>query len=219
MIATPRKPRVLIVSGSTSETGLTGTVLGLVDALVRQRGVDTEFISVRSLPLPLYGLQDEAPVNAAIWRDTVDQASAVILGSPEYHGSFSGALKNHIDYLESPQVRGKPAALVAAAGSARSGIATLGAMRLMLRSLHVSAIVEQVAAWKGDFMRDGRTPNSALLDYLTVMVDALVRELDRYVRDRRMNIQRLGSLDGMPDAHGHGSTPISGPDNSGAAVA
>jgi azobenzene reductase len=171
--------RILIVSGSTRRSGLTSSVLRLAEDLLQQRGLDTEFICVRDLALPAYGMRDDTVANAAAWRQAVDRASAVIFGSPEYHGSFSGALKNLLDHLDASHIRGRPAAIVAAAGGPRSGIATLNAMRVVLRSLHVPVIVEQVAAWEGDFTPGTRLPTAGLVDYLTAMVDALVRELER----------------------------------------
>ena len=43
---------ILIVSGSTQDDGQTQKALALVNALIRQRGIETEMVSVRQLALP-----------------------------------------------------------------------------------------------------------------------------------------------------------------------
>jgi NAD(P)H-dependent FMN reductase len=167
--------RLLIVSGSARAGGLTRTVLQLVDAIARRKGLQTEFTCARQLRLPLYGL-DEDGSNALQWRQSVKSCAGVIFGSPEYHGSFSGAFKNLLDHLDFEHIEGKPVGLVAVGGGPKSGIASLNAMRLSLRALHVPVVVEQAAAWEGDFDATTKRPNAELLRHLTGVVDGVARE-------------------------------------------
>jgi len=43
--------------------------------------------------------------NVAALRRQVQEADGIILGTPEYHGSFSGVLKNALDHMASRNSR------------------------------------------------------------------------------------------------------------------
>lgn len=141
---------ILIVCGSPRAEGQTNQALHLIEHRLKQLGCETRFVHVWQLHLPTYGLNQEPPTNLSTWLQAVQSASALVFGSPEYHGSFSGGLKNLLDYLDYTHVAGKPTALVAASGSPRGGLSTLSAMRHVLRSLHVPVIVEQLAVCPHD---------------------------------------------------------------------
>ncbi len=146
---------ILIVCGSPRSQGQTSEALRLLEERFQRSGQATRRVCVSTFDLPIYGLGHGESVDLSAWRDAVHCARAFAIGSPEYHGSFSAGLKNLLDHLDSALVAGKPAALVAASGSPRGGIATLAAMRHVLRSLHVPAIVEQLAVCPQD--RDTRS--------------------------------------------------------------
>ncbi|HEY3536939.1 MAG TPA: NAD(P)H-dependent oxidoreductase [Trinickia sp.] len=155
---------ILLVCGSPRPQGQTSQALRLLEARFQQSGHLTQRVCVGTFDLPIYGLGNGGAAGVRAWRQAVDSASALAIGSPEYHGSFSAGLKNLLDHLDSALVAGKPAALVAASGSPRGGMATLAAMRHVLRSLHVPAIVEQLAVCPQD--RDassGRWSNELLM--------------------------------------------------------
>jgi NAD(P)H-dependent FMN reductase len=174
------KPKILVVSGSFRQESLTRIVLKHVAALVAKRGLKPRFVCARELALPIYDppAVDELP-NAKCWREAVSSSDGLIIGSPEYHGSFSGALKNMIDYLDFPHIEGKLIGLVAAAGGPKSGISTLNALRLTFRALHAPVIIEQAALWEGDFAVDTKQIKPEPLKQLLGVVDGLAREINR----------------------------------------
>lgn len=168
---------ILIVCGSPRLDRQTNRALCLLEHRLKQNGLQIQRMSVCQLDLPLFGLDTGSSTDLITWRQAVQSASAIVFGSPEYHGSFSGGLKNLLDHLDSTLIAGKPAALVAASGSSRGGLATLSAMRHILRSLHVPAIVEQLAVCPHD-----RDPSSGdwkkeLLAQADAVVSALVKQL------------------------------------------
>jgi FMN reductase len=81
---------------SESEVALRMALRGAAEA-----GADTQIITADSLDLPLYlsPRMDEHPVVVALLR-AVRRADGLILASPAYHGTMSGAVKNALDYFQ-----------------------------------------------------------------------------------------------------------------------
>ena len=78
-------------------------------------------------------------------RRSVGAAHGILLGSPEYHGSMSGSLKNAIDMLQIAQFEGKMVGLIAVAGGSQSATGTLAHMRTICRHLHAWVVPKQVS--------------------------------------------------------------------------
>ncbi len=97
-----RPIRILGIGGSTRETSRTLAVLKAVLALAEEQGASTTLAAVRDLDLPVYNedipLADQ-PASLHWLMEQVQEADAFIIGSPTYHGTISGALKNVLDAL------------------------------------------------------------------------------------------------------------------------
>jgi len=81
----------------------------------------------------------------------VKQADGIILGTPEYHGSFSGVLKNALDLMGFDEFEGKMVGLVGVAGGAMGAFEALNSLRNVGRALHAWVVPEQASvpeAWK-----------------------------------------------------------------------
>lgn len=59
-----------------------------------------------------------------------------MIGSPEYHGTMTGALKNALDFLEGRHLRDKQVALVGVAGGSMGATNTVNTLQLIMRNLH-----------------------------------------------------------------------------------
>lgn len=73
------------------------------------------------------------------------------MGTPEYHGSFSGVLKNALDLMGFEEFEGKMIGLVGVSGGKMGALNALSGLRNIGRALHAWVIPEQVAipeAWK-----------------------------------------------------------------------
>jgi azobenzene reductase len=179
MSRSPR-PRIAIVSGSARAESLTYRLLKVMESEAKEQGLDTHFVCAREFDLPLFeSVASQNNANAERWRDLVQASDGLIIGSPEYHGTFSGALKNMIDYLDFPHIEGKPVGLVATAGGPKAGVSTLNALRLMFRALHVPVVVEQAALWKGDLDPETKRPNPDALKQVFGVIGGVAREVKR----------------------------------------
>ena len=113
----------------------------VLDAVGRA-GARTRLISGPALELPMYQPENAERTDAA--RDLVAQlalADGIILGSPGYHGSISGLIKNALDYAEDlrgdrrPYFSGRAVGCIATAGGWPGAVNTLGALRDIVHAL------------------------------------------------------------------------------------
>jgi FMN reductase len=98
----------------------------VVDELRRHANVEVDIIRPAELHLPLPGT---APPSAELQR-RINQAAAVVLATPEYHGSFSSVMKLAIENMGFPSaLRGKPVALLGVAAGSIGAIKSLEHLR------------------------------------------------------------------------------------------
>ena len=91
--------KILGVGGSMGDNASTTRAVAQGLDLARGFGADVRLLDLRALDLPMFR-PDAGPPSAVILEaaEAVAWADAFLLGSPDYHGSMSGALKNFLDY-------------------------------------------------------------------------------------------------------------------------
>jgi FMN reductase len=108
----------------------------------QRAGARINLISGPLLQLPLY--QPENPERGEGARSLVAElalADGIIIGSPGYHGSISGLVKNALDYAEDlrtdarPYFSGRAVGCIATAGGWPGAINTLSALRDIVHAL------------------------------------------------------------------------------------
>jgi len=170
--------KVIAVCGSLREGSYTRMALTIALQGAQELGVETQLLDLRDYELVFCdGDKDETayPPDIKRLRADIQGAHGIILGTPEYHGSFSGVLKNALDLLSFKELAGKMIGLVGVSGGAMGALNALNSLRTVGRSLHAWVIPEQVGianAWK-QFNEDGTLKEQAL--------DNRVREVGRQV--------------------------------------
>jgi NAD(P)H-dependent FMN reductase len=150
--------RIVAISGSVRPGNYTGKALALVlDELAREQ-VLVERLDPAGLALPWPG-QAGAADQVAELQGKVREATAVVLATPEYHGSYSSVIKLVIENLGFPSVlSGKPVALLGVAAGRIGAIKALEHLRSVCS--HVGALVlpslVSVANVQSVFDSDGR---------------------------------------------------------------
>ncbi|WP_439028198.1 NADPH-dependent FMN reductase [Haloarchaeobius sp. DT45] len=139
-------PTVLAVSGSLRETSYTRTALLHALAAAEAAGAETELLDLREAALPMFD-PDEDDQGESEYVLQVREADAVILGSPVYHGSYSGALKNFHDFCSFDDYEDTAVGLLTTAGGGSYG-PTLEHMRSTVRGVHGHVVPEQVGIRK-----------------------------------------------------------------------
>jgi azobenzene reductase len=148
--------RVLLVIGSVERPSYTHTNLEIIACLLREHGVCTDLWDLYEDPLPIFAPTCYDPhtnESEAVRRlaRLADKADAFVWGSPVYHNSFSGVLKNALDSLTTEQFRHKPVALMSNGNSERTGVQPCDQLRIVARGLLAVAIPIQVVTIASDF--------------------------------------------------------------------
>jgi len=160
--------RILGVSGSLREGSNTLLLVNKTLEYAREAGAETRLLDLREYPLPLYEAHhnyDEHEFVSQVIK-LVDDCDALVLGSPEYHGSMSGAMKNFMDFLYR-EFAGKVAGLVSATGGSQ-GNGCFDNIRAAIAACH-GWVLPYVTAATGRDVKDGKIINDRVLDRLQRM--------------------------------------------------
>lgn len=128
---------IVILAGSNRKNA-TSTRLGEYAAeVIRGQGHEAVLFDLYEKPLPFYAPDEkqETDEHLAELNTVLLAADAIILSTPEYHGSISGVLKNALDHLSQAHFSGKPVLSISSAGGA-VGVSSLTQMQTMVRNLH-----------------------------------------------------------------------------------
>lgn len=88
--------------------------------------------------------------NLTLLQTKARNADFFILGTPNYHGSYSGILKNALDHLTMDDFKMKPVGLIGNSGGIVSS-EPLSHLRLIVRSLLGIAVPTQIATHDTDY--------------------------------------------------------------------
>ncbi len=168
--------KVMGISGSHSLDSSNGRLLLLGLAACERAGAETCHWSMDDKPLPLVGAPGswESEV-VKEFQGMVKEADAFLLTSPEYHGSFSGVMKNQLDWIYGDFVKGKVSAVMSTLGGV-SNSNTLNHLRLVMRQLHVHCISAQICVpkVKDAFDDEGHLVDEDLSERLETVASNLV---------------------------------------------
>lgn len=115
--------KILAVNGSIRPGSTADRALRFAVGALETRGAQCEVFEIGALPVFDGRPDDEYPPAVAAWQAACEAADGFLLTTPSYHGAMPGGLKNALDYVNVPQVGGKPFALIGiAAGDAEPGV-------------------------------------------------------------------------------------------------
>ncbi len=185
-------PAVVVagVCGSLRKGSYTAAALRIALEGAAEFGAQTAFVDLHDYDLGLH--LGEAEVcrdreGVRRFRAAIKAADGLIIGTPEYHGSFSGVLKNALDFLSFDEMEGKMIGLVGVSGGAMGAFDAMNGLRSVGRALHAWVVPQQAAipeAWKA-FDQDGILKSAS--------VSARVRNVGHEVA-RFAQLHKLGNL-------------------------
>ena len=130
--------RVVGLSGSLRDGSYTRLAVQIALRGAAELGAETRLLDLRDYELPFCdGRVDEAtcPPDVLRLRRDLRAAQGIILGTPEYHASFSGVLKNALDLMGFDEFEGKMLGLVGVSGGRLGAINALNSLRMVGRAL------------------------------------------------------------------------------------
>lgn len=112
-----------------------------------EEGAKTRLLDIASYGLPFLGREKEDGSSRALesFLGDLRAADGIILGSPDYHGSISGVLKNALDLASAEEFEGKMVGLIGVAGGQMGAADTLDHLRTVGRHLHAWVVPNQVS--------------------------------------------------------------------------
>lgn len=151
------KPKILAFAGSLRQGSFNKKLIKIAVKGAEQADADITLIDLADFTLPAYNGDDEAahglPENAKKLKQLMIAHDGLLISSPEYNSSISGAFKNVIDWVSRPEegekislpaFRGKVAAIMSASPSGLGGLRGLVHLRAILENIHVMVLPEQV---------------------------------------------------------------------------
>jgi len=159
--------RITAVCGSLSAGGSTKMALSLVLKGASEFGVTTKLIELRDYKLAFCGEVDEKdyPPDVFRLRKELKESNGIILGTPEYHGSLTGALKNMLDLMSQNEFEGKIVGLVGVAGGHTGALNSLNTMRTIGRNMHCWVLPQEVSiAESSKVFNQNGTVNDPLIE-------------------------------------------------------
>lgn len=143
-----RPVQVVGISGSLRSASYTTVALRHALAGAAQAGATTALVDLRNFALPFASAEgmplSEYP-DVPRLKQIIRDAQGVILATPEYHGSFSGVLKNALDLMGFEEFEGKMIGLVGVSAGRTGAYDALNSLRNIGRALHAWVVPEQVS--------------------------------------------------------------------------
>ena len=168
-----RTLNVLAVAGSLNETSVTRLVVNHLADQLRSAGCNVDVLDLRKEALPLFDpeLAYAQPGFPAL-ESRVAHADVFILGTPDYHGSVSSAMKNFLDHFWH-EFTGKLFAPVVA--SHEKGLTVLDQLRTVARQCYAWAMPYGVS-----FAEKADVANGAIVS------ESFLKRLEMFARDIRV---------------------------------
>ena len=136
--------RVLGICGSLRQKSFNMYALKAAGELMPPE-IKLEITSIADIPMYNQDVQDKGvPAPVTKFRDEITQADGILIASPEYNFSLSGALKNAIDWqsrLQPMPFVDKPIALLSASGGPLGGARVQYDLRRILGQLYAFIMV------------------------------------------------------------------------------
>jgi FMN reductase len=183
--------KIVGISGSVRPDSYTTRAVALALKGAEELGCQTKLIDLREYQLVFCdGKDDESHFPEGVFRlrEEVKHAQGIILGTPEYHGGYSGVLKNALDLMGFEEFEGKMLGLVGVSGGPMGAFGAMNSLREVGRALHAWVVPEQASipqAWR-EFDDTGKLKNS---------------ELEERVRQVGRQVARFAYLHGSCEAN------------------
>ncbi len=177
--------KVVCIGGSLREDSYSMQALGLAAKRLEALGAEVKVLDLKEMNLPFCDGGSDYPdyPDVEVMRSHVTESSALVIATPEYHGSVSGVIKNALDLMSFDHLENKVTGMISVLGG-QSNSNALNDLRVIMRWVHAWVIPEQIAigqAWNA-FAADGNLKD-----------EKLSQRLDDFVKSLFDNTEKLSS--------------------------
>lgn len=152
----------LIIVGSAKSGSHTNALAHYLKGHFGEHDIEVDIFDLAETPihqLDVSGASQPSEAylnNVKSLQSKAREADFFVLGTPNYHGSFSGILKNALDHLTMDDFKMKPVGLVGNSGGIVSA-EPLSHLRVIVRTLLGIAVPTQIATHDSDYnkLEDG----------------------------------------------------------------
>lgn len=162
-----KSPHILAVVGSLNQNSVTRIVVNDAAGRLRALGCTVDVLDFFTEPLALFN--PESAYEAAHYRplqERVERADVYLLGTPDYHGSISSAMKNFLDHFWQ-EFAGKLFGSIVA--SHEKGLTVTDQLRTVARQCYAWSLPYGLSFSERDDLKDGRVSSEALSKRLEMM--------------------------------------------------
>jgi FMN reductase len=142
------------VSGSLSRPSRTSNLVSAVlDSVAQQREADVQLFDLFDLSTGFFsgGYYDKLPESHRQVIDDIENADLLVVGTPVYRGSYSGAFKHLFDLVRYDKLKGKPVILTATGGTPLHGLVTEHQLRPLFGFFGSLTLPTTIYALESDF--------------------------------------------------------------------
>ncbi|MGB7248972.1 MAG: NADPH-dependent FMN reductase [Phormidesmis sp.] len=169
--------KIVGIGGSLRTDSYSMQALHLAAERARALGAEVQVLDLKEMNLPFCDGGSDYPdyPDVAAMRTAVTGSDALIIATPEYHGSISGVIKNALDLMSFDQLSDKVTGMISVLGGQPNSNA-LNDMRVIMRWVHAWVIPEQIAigqAWKA-FDKEGHLVDEKLSQRFDAFAESLV---------------------------------------------
>ena len=183
-------PRILLVVGNLARRSRTRLVVLRLGDLLREQGGRTDLFDCATEEMPLFDVERSYSRPAyASHRERVSGADVLVLGTPDYHGCMSSALKNFLDHFWK-EFAGK--LFVSVVGSHERGLTVQDQIRTVARQSYAWCLPYGVSFHEKEDFESEEVPGASLESRLRMMAADTVRYGGLLSRQRREDLGSTG---------------------------
>lgn len=154
--------KALLLDGSAASPSRVAVLLESIAGSLRKGGCEVRTIELSHFDLPVNNPdfhanpQDHPDAVVRRFVNLVKESDIIVLGTPLYHGSYSGLLKMALDHLCDDAFAGKSVGLVSNANGPRNSVQAAQELVLVARTMKGIVCDGMIGTYHGDYgMNDG----------------------------------------------------------------
>ena len=189
--------RLLVFAGSTRAQSFNRRLAAVAASIGREAGAAVTHLELADFDLPLYNADLEAqgtPHDVVRLKELFFDHPAWVVVSPEYNGSYTGLLKNTIDWISSPikgdpvwssgtkPFAGKVVGMLSASPGALGGLRSLSHLAPLLMNLQCWVSPKQFALSKAGeaFTSEGQLVAEPAREHVRAVVEQVLWAARRF---------------------------------------